>query len=112
MGLRFDFVHSEKITDEQIKRVEKIVNEKIKADLGVKMEMMSLEEAKKTSALAFFEGRYGEKVKVYSIADFSKEVCGGPHVDSTGVISGVRINKEESIGAGRRRIYAVLAHGS
>ncbi len=123
--LRFDFTHPEKLTEEQIKKVEKIVNQKIKEDLPVKMETMTLEEAKKKSALAFFGERYGEKVKVCSIGPsvrtsaelsrmpsgrmYSMEVCGGPHVTSTGKIGNVRIVKEKAVGAGRRRIYAKLS---
>lgn len=109
--LRFDFIHPEKLTEEQIKKVEKIINEKIKKNLPVKMEMMSFKGAKKGGALAFFVDRYADKVKVYSVGDFSKEVCGGPHVKSTGEIGSVKIVKEESVGTGRRRIYAQLAHG-
>lgn len=106
--LRFDFTHPEKLTPEQIKRVEEIVNQKIKENLYVKMKMMSLEEAEKCGALAFFREKYGERVKVYFIGDYSLEVCAGPHVNSTEKIGNVRIVKEESAGAGRRRIYAVI----
>jgi len=106
--LRFDFTYSEKLAPEKIKQVEDLVNQQITKDLPVKMEMMSLEEAKKKGALAFFTDKYGEKVKVYSIGNFSQEVCGGPHVNSLGEIGGVKIIKEESVGAGRRRLYARL----
>lgn len=106
--LRFDFTHPEKLTERQMKKVEKIVNEKIKENLPVKMKMMTFAEAKKKGALAFFGERYGQKVKVYSIGDYSQEVCGGPHVSSTGEIGGVKIVKEQTIGARRRRIYAQL----
>lgn len=106
--LRFDFTYPEKLTNEQIKKVEDLVNEKIKENLAVKMETMSLEEARKKGALAFFEQKYGEQVKVYSIDNYSMEVCGGPHVNSTGEIGKVKIIKEESCGAGKRRIYATL----
>ena len=104
--LRFDFTYPEKLTPQQIKEVEDLVNQQIQKDLVVKMEMMSLEEAKKKGALAFFTDKYRERVKVFSIGDFSKEVCGGPHVHSLGEIGSVKIIKEESVGAGRRRIYA------
>ncbi len=107
--LRFDFTHSEKLSKKEIKKVEDLINKKIKANLKVKMEVMSLEDAKKKGALAFFNQRYKDKVKVYSIGDFSKEVCGGPHVNSLSEIGGVKIIKEKSIGAGRRRIYAQLS---
>ena len=106
--LRFDFTHPEKLTEVEIKQIESIINKKIKANLSVKMEMMTLAEARKKGALAFFGERYGQKIKVYSIDDYSQEICGGPHVSSTGKIGGVKIVKEQAIGAGRRRIYAKL----
>lgn len=104
--LRFDFTHPEKLSTEQLTQVENLVNQKISQNLPVKMEMMSLEEAKKQGALAFFEQKYGEKVKVYRIGDFSKEICGGPHVQNAGEIGRIEIFKEESCGAGKRRLYA------
>jgi len=110
--LRFDFTHPEKLTEEQMRKIEEIINQKIKANLPVRMKTMSLAEAKKKGALAFFGEKYGSKVKVYSIGDYSQEVCGGPHVQSTGEIGRVKIIKEKAVGAGRRRIYAQLAHGS
>ena len=110
--LRFDFSHLEKLTDEQLKKIEAMVNAKIKANLPVKAETMSLEAAKKKGALAFFGEKYGDQVKVYSIGNYSQEVCGGPHVKSTGGIGRVKIIKEKTVGAGRRRIYIQLAHGS
>ncbi len=106
--LRFDFTHPEKMTPEQIQEVEDIVNAQIEADLLVTMEVMSLDEAKARGALAFFGDKYGEQVKVYSIGDFSKEVCGGPHVERTGKMGHFRIKKEQSSSAGVRRIRAVL----
>lgn len=106
--LRFDFTHPSPMTSEQIKRVEEIVNQQIQADLSVKMEIMSLEEARKQGALAFFNDKYEDKVKVYSVGNFSKEVCGGPHVDSTGKLGKFVIQKEQSSSAGVRRIRAVL----
>ncbi len=106
--LRFDFTYPEKLTLEQIKEVEDLVNDQIAKDLAVKMEMMNLEKAKKQGALAFFADKYSNQVKVYSIGNFSKEVCGGPHVGSLGKIGGVKIIKEEGVGAGRRRIYAQI----
>jgi len=104
--LRFDFTHPEKLTEDQLKAVENLINQKIKEDLPVKMETMLLEEAQKAGALAFFIDKYGQKVKVYSIGNFSKEVCGGPHVGSLAEIEEIKIIKEESSGAGKRRIYA------
>ncbi len=106
--LRFDFTHPEKMTAEQLKRVEDLVNEQIKRDLPVTMEVMSLEEARAAGAIAFFDSKYEEQVKVYSIGDFSKEVCGGPHVDRTGSMGTFKIKKEQSSSAGVRRIKAVL----
>ncbi|MCG2700253.1 alanine--tRNA ligase, partial [Candidatus Parcubacteria bacterium] len=106
--LRFDFSYQEKITDEQKKEVEDLVNEAIKKDLPVVCEEMSLEEAKKSGAVGVFESKYGEKVKVYKIGDFSKEICGGPHIERTGELGGFKIAKEQSSSAGVRRIKAVL----
>ncbi len=106
--LRFDFVHPDKMSREEIEKVEELVNEQIKRDLPVSMKVMSLEEAKEDGANAFFDSKYGEQVKVYSIGDFSKEVCGGPHVDHTGTLGSFKIKKEQSSSAGVRRIRAVL----
>ncbi|MBN1648365.1 MAG: alanine--tRNA ligase [Spirochaetales bacterium] len=106
--LRFDFSHPDKMTDEQIAEVEKIVNEQIEKDLPVKMEMMSLADAEKAGAFAFFGDKYEETVKVYSVGGFSKEVCGGPHVEHTGELGRFKITKEQSSSAGVRRIRAVL----
>ena len=106
--LRFDFSHPEKMTKEQLQQVEDIVNEQIKRDLPVTCEEMTLEEAKKSGAMGLFESKYGEKVKVYTIGDFSKEICGGPHVTHTGELGHFKILKEESSSAGVRRIKAIL----
>ena len=106
--LRFDFSHPEKMTKEQLQKVEDIVNEQIKRDLPVAYEEMTLEEAKKSGAMGLFESKYGEKVKVYTIGDFSKEICGGPHVTHTGELGHFKILKEESSSAGVRRIKAIL----
>jgi alanyl-tRNA synthetase len=106
--LRFDFSHPEKLSAEQIRQIENLVNEKIKENLPVKMEMMNLDEAKAKGAMAVFTTKYGEKVKVYSIGSFSKEVCGGPHTDFTGKLGKFKIIKEEAAGVCVRRIYAVL----
>jgi len=103
--LRFDFSHSKKLTNEEIKKVEEMVNERITKNLPVKAETMTVKEALDSGALGFFSERYKEKVKAYSIGDFSKEICGGPHVAATGEIGRVRIIKEESLAAGVRRIY-------
>jgi len=106
--LRFDFSHPEKMTKEQIAEVEQIVNEQIARDLVVTCEEMTLEEAKEQGAMGLFENKYGEKVKVYTIGDFSKEICGGPHVERTGNMGTFKIKKEESSSSGIRRIKAVL----
>jgi alanyl-tRNA synthetase len=104
--LRFDFNYAEKMTPDQIKKVEEIVNDVIKKDMPVSFEEMSFEEAKKAGAIGLFEDKYGDKIKVYTVGDFSKEVCGGPHVMHTGELGGFKILKEESSGAGMRRIKA------
>lgn len=106
--LRFDFVHPDKMSPEEISRVEEIVNEVIERDLPVTMETMTIEEARDAGALAFFDSKYGEQVKVYSVGDFSKEVCGGPHVEHTSQLGRLKIKKEQSSSAGVRRIRAVL----
>lgn len=106
--LRFDFTHPAAMTKEEIKQVEDIVNEQIERNLDITVESMTLEEAKEAGAIAFFEGKYGEQVKVYSIGDFSKEVCGGPHVENTSTMGHFKIKKEQSSSAGVRRIKAVL----
>ena len=106
--LRFDFSHTEPMTPEEIKKVEEIVNKQIESDFPVTMEVMTLEEARKQGALAFFENKYEEKIKVYSIGNFSKEVCGGPHVARSGEIGKFKITKEQSSSAGVRRIRAEI----
>lgn len=107
--LRFDFSHPEKMTPEQVQEVEKIVNDVIEADMPVTMEVMSLEAAQAAGAMALFSGKYDEKVKVFTVGTFSKEVCGGPHVERTGKMGRFKIQKEESSSAGVRRIRAKLA---
>ncbi len=106
--MRFDFSHGEKLTSEQIKTVEDMVNEQIQKDLPVSYEEMSVEEAKKLNAIGVFGEKYGDKVKVYSVGDFSKEICGGPHVEHTGKIGKFKIIKEEAVSAGVRRIKAMV----
>ena len=108
--LRFDFSHPEPMTDAEKKEVERLVNEAIKADLPITMEVMPLEEAKKIGAMALFGEKYEDVVKVYKIGDFSTEVCGGPHVERTGVLGKFVIKKEQSSSSGVRRIRAVLEH--
>ena len=111
--LRLDFSHPKKLTESEIKKVQDLINEQVKRNLPVTFETKTLKEALDAGALAFFGEKYGERVKVYTIGDpngewFSKEVCGGPHVKSTGEIGRVRIKKQEKIGAGLMRIYAIL----
>lgn len=108
--LRFDFSHPAKMTPEELKKTEEIVNEQIRRDLPITLETMSLEEARKLGATALFTSKYGEQVKVYTIGDFSKEVCGGPHASRTGELGGFKILKEESSSAGVRRIKAVISN--
>jgi len=106
--LRFDFSYSEKMTEDEIKKVENIVNQKIKEDLEVKKEEMNYDEAISSGALAFFKEKYPEKVNVYSVGDFSKEICAGPHVKHTSELGKFEIIKEQSSSAGVRRIRAIL----
>ena len=106
--LRFDFSHPEKMTPQQVQAVEKLVNDVIARKLPVTMSVMMVEDARERGALAFFSAKYGEQVKMYEVGDFSKEVCGGPHVENTGELGHFRIMKEGSSSAGVRRIRAVL----
>lgn len=107
--LRFDFSWPEKLSEEQLRQVEELVNQQIQRGLNVTREEMSLEEALERGALAFFDERYNpEKVSVYSIGDFSKEVCAGPHVQNTKKMGRFKIIKEEAVSAGTRRIRAIL----
>ncbi len=106
--LRFDFTFDRKVTREELDKVEDLVNDIISKELPVVKEEMTFKEAKEAGAQAEFEAKYGDKVFVYSIGDFSKEVCGGPHVSNTKELGKFRIKKEESIAAGVRRIKAVL----
>jgi alanyl-tRNA synthetase len=110
--LRFDFSHQEKMTPAQLAEVEKIVNEQISKKLPVGFEIMTLEDAKKDGAIALFGDKYEEKVKVYTIKGFSKEVCGGPHVENTAELGKFKIIKEQSSSAGVRRIRAILVDAS
>lgn len=115
--MRFDFTFERPMTSDEILEVQKIVNEKIKEDLPVSMEVMSLEQAKNEGARALFASKYGEQVKVYTIGRnpktdwFSKEVCGGPHVQHTAQIGDFKIEKEQSSSAGVRRIRATISGG-
>ena len=104
--LRFDFSHPEKLTDEQIAQVEDLINSKIKEDIKVERVEMPKAQALAEGAMAFFPEKYPEMTSVYTIGDFSKELCGGPHVQSTGEIGRIKIIRQEAVSAGVRRIYA------
>jgi len=106
--LRFDFNFDRKMTPEEIQRVSDIVNDAIKQSIDVVCEEIPYEDAKKRGAIGVFEGKYGDTVKVYTIAGVSMEMCGGPHVGNTSELQGFRIQKEESSAAGVRRIKAVI----
>lgn len=106
--MRFDFNLDRKMTDEEIVRVEQIVNEQIKLGIPVIREEMSLEQAKKSGAMGIFEEKYGKVVSVYTIGNFSKEICGGPHVQNTSELGTYKIEKEQSSSSGVRRIRAIL----
>lgn len=106
--LRFDFNFDRPMTKEEIAEVEKLVNEAIQADVPVTMEEMTVEEAKNSGAVGVFDSKYGDEVKVYTMGEYSKEICGGPHAHHTGELGKFRIVKEQSSSAGVRRIKAVL----
>lgn len=106
--LRFDFNFDRKLTPEEIKKIEDLVNKKIKDSLDIKREEMTVKEAKKKNAQGVFEHKYTERVSVYTIGKFSTEICGGPHVKNTKELGHFKIKKEESSAAGIRRIKAVL----
>ncbi len=108
--LRFDFNFERPMTKEEIAEVEKFVNEAIKASVDVTMQEMTLEEAKNCGATGLFESKYAEVVKVYTIGEFSKEICGGPHAKNTAELGEFKIVKEQSSSAGIRRIKAILNH--
>jgi alanyl-tRNA synthetase len=104
--IRFDFTYDEKLTEEELKKIEDIVNEKIKENLKVSFEIMPLTKAKEMGAIGLFNDKYQDEVKVYSVDNYSVEICGGPHVDFTGKLKRFKIIKQENIGHGLKRIYA------
>lgn len=110
--LRFDFSHPQALTPVEISKVEALINQKINQNLPVVRAILDKKTALQSGALAFFKETYPDKVSVYTIGNFSKELCSGPHVDSTAKIGSVKIIKQESIGAGQRRLYAVFNHGT
>ena len=106
--LRFDFTFGRPMTPEEVQEVERLVNEAIAADVPVVCEEMTVDEAKAQGAVGLFASKYGEKVKVYTMGKFSKEICGGPHAARTGELGHFKILKEQSSSAGVRRIKAIL----
>lgn len=106
--LRFDFNFHRKMTPDEIKQVEDMVNEQIQKALNVDFEELDIEEARKNGAIGLFEDKYGKKVKVYRMGDFSYEICGGPHVKNTSDLGHFKIKKEEASSAGVRRIKAIV----
>jgi alanyl-tRNA synthetase len=109
--LRFDFSHGQKMTPEEIQKVEDIVNEQIKKAMPVHAEQLTVDEAKAKGAIGLFEDKYaqiGGKINVYFMGDYSKEICGGPHVQNTADLGGIKISKEEAVSSGVRRIKAIL----
>ncbi len=106
--LRFDFLCDHKMTPEELAEVEKLVNQAIAADIQIECQEMTLQQAKESGAIGIFESKYGDKVKVYTVGEFSREICGGPHAKRTGELGEFVIQKEESSSSGIRRIKAIL----
>ena len=106
--LRFDFSHSHKMSADELRRVEEIVNTQIRRDLSITKTIMSLTQALDDGAIALFTDKYDERVSTYRIGDYSFEVCGGPHAEHTGELGEFGIQKEQSSSHGVRRIKAVL----
>lgn len=108
--LRFDFSFGRKLTKEELQQVEDQVNEWIQAKAPITCEEMTVDEAKEQGAVGLFGDKYGERVKVYTMGTFSKEICGGPHAGNTGDLGHFKIKKEEASSSGVRRIKAVLEY--
>lgn len=106
--LRFDFNFDRKVTREELDQLENMINEVIEKDVPITCEEMSVDEARAQNAIGVFDSKYGDKVKVYTVGDYSKEICGGPHAEHSGALGKFKIKKEESSSAGVRRIKAVL----
>ena len=106
--LRFDFSFERKITAEELEKIEALVNEWIQAAAPITWEELTVEEARDQGAIGLFGDKYGERVKVYTMGTFSKEICGGPHAENTGALGHFKIKKEEASSSGVRRIKAVL----
>ena len=104
--IRFDFNFDRLLTPEELKTIEDTVNEKIKENLEVHFEIMPLEKAKELGAIGLFDDKYQQDVKVYFVGDYSKEFCGGPHVNFTGELKRFKIIKQENLGKGQKRIYS------
>ena len=109
--LRFDFTHFQPMTEEEIEKVEAIVNEQIEKSIDVETKVLAIEDAKKTGAKALFNEKYGDTVRVVCMGDFSKEFCGGTHVSNTGLINSFKIVSESGVAAGVRRIEALTGNG-
>ncbi len=108
--LRFDFTHYTGLKAEEVRNIERSVNEKVLSNLLVETKVSTVEDAVAEGAMALFGEKYGDRVRVVTIGDFSKEICGGPHVEHSGELGRLQIVKEEAVGAGVRRIRAVLKH--
>ena len=110
--LRFDFTFGRKMTPEEVAEVQRLVNEAIQRKMPITMQEMTVDQAKGQGAIGLFESKYGDRVRVYSMGDFSKEICGGPHAENTGDLGGFKIQKEEASSAGVRRIRAVVGEAA
>ncbi|MCR4600628.1 MAG: alanine--tRNA ligase [Clostridia bacterium] len=110
-GLRFDYTHFEAVSQEDLRKIEILANEKICEFLDVTTEVMSIEDAKKTGATALFGEKYGDEVRVVSVGDFSKEFCGGTHLSNSGQVGSIKITGETGVAAGVRRIEAITGMG-